>query len=394
MTKFLPILLLAASFAAPARAQEEARKIGPVSVTPNFHTEELFDSNIYLSNTPRTNDVINKSGAGVDFGLSTNSGRDTVKLGYDATAIQYDRHPKANDAVHQTASLDLGCTTPSDWTFKAGDTALDTTDPAASEIVTRARRFQNNANLSVERKSEKLSFGIDASDTLHDYSNDTLSLQLDRSEYRAGAHVGYPIGAKTTAVLRYQYTGIAYRNGNTNFKDSTGNDVTLGVDGQIAPKIKGNVDVGVTQRAYSRNVTGLKNGFSTLGYGAGLTWMPGERTTVGLNGSRGFGESIFSTNRFYTTTVVGLGLGQKIGDKWSVSLATNYERDDYPESTTSGSFTGHRRDDNFQYRVGVGYDVTESIKLEAYDLYRSRSTNFSGFDYVDTQAGANLKILF
>lgn len=395
MTKNTLIALTLLGFGLSTAQAAGNLKLGPFSAKPFIQSEEKHDDNIYLSDSGKIDSWINNTSVGIGLGAKIKD-RHSLDLGYRADILSYSERPKTNNATHQLANLGLTFNSPKGCVLKLTDSFMDTTDPAASNLIDRERRIQNDAALAYSRKPESgLGYGFDVAHTLHDYESSALSASLDRQEYKAGLGVSYPLGGKTRAALGYRYSSIVYEDGDTNLKDNTGHEATLGVDGQISSKVTGQVTAGYTTRSYKDEVAGLRNSFATGSYGLKLDWAFAERTSLAIGGKRGYGESTFGTNRFYTMTSADLAFVQQVLDKVTLTALGTYERDKYPEPTTVGAKTDQREDDIYQAGFNVDYALQQHLKFGLSFLHRARNSNFAGsFDYQDNIAGASVKLSF
>ncbi len=234
------------------------------------------------------------------------------------------------------------------------------------------------------------------------YLGPAIARLLNRYEQSAGGHVGYMVQPKTKAYVSYHrsvthYTITRDRVANEQDKNSKAHDFGVGVTGQIAPKVKGRIEGGLTYREYdeapiggvtriSRNTTALVN----------LTYQPSDRTDIILNAVRRLQESVSGSNRFYISNTVSLDWKHKLPRKFSVGLNGAYGQDKYPDTqlVVTGA-RGDRRDDLYQVGGWIEYDIQQWLSTGISHIFRERNSTFSGeFNYQVQQTAWNVALKF
>ncbi len=237
---------------------------GQLALHPYYRISEVYDSNIFLVPHDLPSGQV---GGGIasswitknELGLETNlpwHHVNNLSLGYDFESDVYSTMPSINNTIDQAAHADFTSARASQgMTYKAGDQYINTTDPAFSELVQRARRWENRVYVEADYLPThgRLTWGVNADDEMDKYLDATLGAGLNRYQEDMGFNVGYMIEPKTNAyisytrgIIHYTVNPIAGVPDNNNKSDT----VAVGVKGQMTPKITGQVEVGYTYREY------------------------------------------------------------------------------------------------------------------------------------------------
>ena len=384
---------------------------GQLALHPNYRLTEVYDSNIYLVPRDQPGSVV---GGGVrgswitknELGLEAElpwRNLHNLKAGYGVEAHNYTTDAKANDTVNQTAHLDYAYAGAYGLTFRAGDSYLNTTDQAFSQLVDRNRRWSNTAYVALDydQKNGNMAGGVDASHTVNKYLGDSIGRQLNRYSQRAGFNVGYKVQPQTKVYASYHRSLTHYSVGRAvgeQDKNSKAHEFGLGVAGVVAPKVTGRAEAGLSYREYDEApVGGVTRLTRNMTVTTDLTWKPQDRTDVILSLSRGLQESISASNRFYISNSAILDIKHRLPRKFSVGVNLAYGLDKYPDTQFIGTTgaRGDRRDDNYQGGAWVEYDIQQWLSTGHSYVFRERNSTFSRqFNYQDQQTAWNLALKF
>ncbi len=169
-----------------------------------------------------------------------------------------------------------------------------------------------------------------------------------------------------------------------------GNSYIAGVNGQIAPKVKGTAQISYDQRNYDENLAGAEKDVDLCGYLLSVTYNPTTQNAVIFSGERKMQETLYGANRYYVSTEVSMELKQKIYKKWEVSVLVAYENMNYPVSVNSIE----RNDDLFKVIPCVEYNFTDKFSAGVWYQFRDRQSNVDNEDYTSNKAGASIKLQF
>ena len=343
-----------------------------------------YDDNIYLTNTGKKDSFIDTVKAGVSYeGQIPNS---SLKL--DASAIggynMYTEDFEKNSYADALAAVEV-----SNQNIKVGDRFLFTSDPANSELTQRAKRLNNNAYASyITSKDKMFSIGVKVSDVFDRYFKARWA-GLNRNRINAGVGAYYNISSKTSLLLEYTYTDIQYHSNFNN--NSQGGTVALGVEGQIAPKVKGEAKATYNYRDYDHSLAGYDNYADLFGYSVALSWKPTTQNEIRLSGDRTFEETLYTNNRYFVSTGVNLVASQKIMKKFTASLALGYANLAYQKAVDNKK----RKDDVYTVRPQVDYQFKDWLSAGVWYQFRKRASNVSDdLEYDSNKVGAFVKAIF
>ncbi|MBI3565947.1 MAG: outer membrane beta-barrel protein, partial [Elusimicrobia bacterium] len=345
-------LVVALAAAVPASAG--SLMLGPAILHPSYGLETRYEDNIYR--VPRDQNHTAVSGGGVrgswiianDLGLKVEAPVDEankLNFGYGATFENYTTQSKANDAINQRADAS--------WDYAGSKTKaslydryVNTHDPQFNPngtvingaLVTREARWGNNAGYKMEYfLGDKFFFGGDVDAGINRYldrSGGAASLAnlLNTSVVTFGAKAGYMIGAKTKAYGAVHRVITHYTEGTRqdNHRDT---NVDFGVDGELAPKLKGTVQTGFIYQKYDKdsanpNRATIGRHWSVL---TKLDYKPTEQCQFVLTANRGTADSATTSARYFVTSGFTLAYNHTFTEKVKAGVFGGAQWDKYSE---------------------------------------------------------------
>ena len=375
--------------AANAGAVQNIKFGSTLDINPMASISQSYDNNIYLTKSAPKSAWINRTGLGVDF-VNRIGSRLDLTGGYTAEFISYSHSPRANDATHQLANLAVEARLPREVVVNLKDNYMLTTDQASSDLTRRVLRVQNTSEADVVAPLRgRFGFNLSAQHIYNNYL--ATNPELDRQEILAGGDITYKLQPKTKLLLGYRYGTLSYKEAAAETGNSYYNNLDIGITGSIAPKLTGTVKAGAQFRKYPNRISNASDSSTTAGYSAQLVWKPAELTDVIFYGKRGNVETKYNNSRYYTSTVGDITLSREVR-KIKAGLGFNYESTSYSEKT---QLTGRTRvDTNISLRLTADYNVQKWLKAGAGYVYKSRTSNETGFEYTDSVIGLNLKGIF
>lgn len=344
-----------------------------------------YDDNIYLTNTNTKDSFINTTRVGVNYEGQIPGSSLKVDLnavgGYHFFTEDNDKNAYADAFV--TAEMYNN-------NFTFGDKFIFTSDPANSELTQRAKRLNNRVYASYITSKEKMfSVGVKVSDVFDRYFKSKYQ-NLNRNRINLGAGVYYNISSKTSLLAEYTFTDIDYQTNNNN--NSNGGIVALGVEGQIAPKVKGTAKATYNYRNYDHNLAGYDNYADLFGYEAALSWQPTTQNEIRLSGERIFEETVYTNNRYFISSGVSLYASQKVMEKFTLALTLGYDNLRYQKANTDGV---KRSDDVYTVRPEVNYQFKEWLSAGIWYQFRKRASNAGDYnEYDSNKTGIFVKAVF
>jgi hypothetical protein len=414
MTK--PLNVLAVLLAAvPASAGNI--KLAGVGVNPYYGFETRYEDNIYRVPRNINNHAVSGGGVRGSWILANNLGlrleapigeAHKVKALYDVTFENYTTQSKANDAINQKAGVGYEFKG-AKLAAKLSDDYVNTQDPAFNpngtvvngSLVSRERRWQNTLAGEAEYTlADKFFAGVDAQTDRKQYLNRSggaasLANTLNTSEQTFGVKGGYKVAPKTKVFLAVHRTLLHYTE-ETRQDNHRDWDFDLGVEGKLAPKLKGLVQGGFAYQQFDKDGANptrerISRHFQTL---VKLDYAVTEKGTFVLAANRASNDSSTTGSRYFVSAGANLAYNHKFG-KLSAGVNGGVQIDRYSDNITQGAETKTRRDDNYTVGAKTDYKIKEWASVGASYLHNARFSTFSRqFNYRDNITAVNAKLSF
>lgn len=374
---------------------------GALALAPYYRFTELYDTNIYLAPRDQPTGAVNggvRSSwiTGNDLGLEASlpwRHVGEVRAGYDLDALLYGTQPGLNNAIDQAAHLDLTRAAGHSLTFKAGDRYENTSDQAFSELTRRARRWMNRAAFSADYAppSGFLTAGVDADHRTDKYLDPGLAALLNRYQDDAGFNVGYKVGEWTKAYASYHRQIIHFTVNpapGVPDKDSKSHSAAAGLSGALTAKISGRIEGGLMYREYdAAPLSGAPRVVRAPTVSTELTYRYDENVKAVLGLSRYLEVSVDPANPFYYSNNASLDVTRRMRRKFTAGLGLAAGKNQYS--------SGGRRDDLYQGRVSLDYDLESWLATGVSYTFRERaSTQSAQFDYADQLTAWNVELRY
>jgi hypothetical protein len=202
----------------------------------------------------------------------------------------------------------------------------------------------------------------------------------DRQSMRASLTGGYQFKTDKRAFVTVSWDETEYdeefdRSGY--HRDSSGFSISGGLDFTITNLLTGDVSLGYFEREYDDpelpNVDGI-------GFGAGLTWLPTQLTTVRLNVASSVEDSASPTASGYFRTLYTVRVDHELLRNLQLTGRLSYTDSDY--ETVLDAPAGSRTNDKV-YRAGLGlnYFINRWMWVGATYDYQYLSTNVANDGY-------------
>lgn len=402
-------------------------KLGPVSISPYYGITTAYESNIYAVPKDQANGA--RQGGGVLSSMITNnnfganfklpvSGMHSFDGGMDFTSVLYSKQAKTNDYIGFGGKLGYNYKGPMGISGRLSDSYNNTADAAFSELAgQRSQRWANTIGASVGYNPDggHLVAGGSFDHTTDKYV-DGLSFGplLNRYTQTFGVTGGYKVQPKTKVYLGYRRQIIHYtgRSAGVNGGDKNNKShfFDLGVEGQIAPKLTGNIQAGYQLKDYdqAQSFAITKTGFAVRDAqrkaytqawvaSSNLTWKPMERCTWMLALSRSLNESTYGSNRYSISNNANLSVSHVFPHKLTGRIKAGVQIDKYPEAfnATIDAPVNNRRDDTYTQGAGVGYKLQDWIDLGLdYGHTKRSSISSDQFNYESHVTMLSAKLTF
>ncbi len=373
----------------------------PFELHPYASYSEAYDSNIYL--LPQAiSSWIQTLGAGVRA-LGSYADKHRFDLSYDLAdrIYSYSKDSGAGNQPIQELNGIYRYKAPSGLGLRLQDDYLNTIDPANTELTGLRRRWDNlaRAEAAYEPEERRVALGVDAQELRRKYvAEDPAQRQLlDRYVQLVGGRLGWQAQPKTVAYVAYHRELIHYTDRPDPSRDSKGNLVDFGLEGDLMHDLTGTAQVGLVERRYdgppapgqgsdTRNFTSLIS----------LNYQRRERTRSVLKVSRSLEESGYNVNQYYIATGGTLAITHDFPWKLSGTISGGYEVDKYPTTTLLGPLAFNRLDQNYSAGADLALPIGDHWRVAASYLYRARFSRglSEQFNYRDHLTAGTVTVTF
>jgi len=209
----------------------------------------------------------------------------------------------------------------------------------------------------------------------------------DLANYTVGVDAIYVYSPKLKALA-----GVAWGESWTthrafNRRNPGGDDTryTLGFEGELAPKVTGEIRVGVQDRSFATAGFGDE---SALFLSSRLTWAAAQKTVWNLRANQGL--NVTAADQSSKNFDASLSLTQELAERVSLEGSVGYTRANY--SAFGGA--GARRDHGANARLRVNYALNENASFDASAGIRDNSSSLATSDYQQFNFGAGFTYRF
>jgi hypothetical protein len=370
----------------PAAALDLGQWVPGLRLSPFLSQRVDYESNVFQTPSHEQDDVIFKTIPG--FLADYTFGPHSASVGYRAEILNY-LDLTTQDTTHHIAVGQLSLDYPR-LLVNLRDDFTQTSDPPGTELTGRVLSKTNVLKPEAEyRLTSRFSTGLAYAWTWVRFDERSVSEDIDRDEHLVAASVFWKFVPRADLVLSYAYGWTSFARSSD--RDYTRHLVTLGVRGDLTPKLASSFRMGVLVRDPDRSD---HPGYTGLAFGGDFTYRPTERTTIVLLADRSPQESTFLTTDFYVTTNATLTAQHQLLPKLSVGARVGGGANDYSTKQTVGTKTDWRYDTFVAAGANAEYSLQPWLRLGFEYLWSSRDSNFSPFEFVDNVVTGRLTFQF
>lgn len=353
-----------------------------------------YDSNIFVSN-PEINPAtgLRRSKRDVDDYIATA----TAELRYvrDAGVVTFDAGAGVN-ALGFANHSDQNTLDPY-LDARLGYAPTDKTDARVALSYRRNSIANEQVNVRTESNdlqldgqiqhlpSEKLGFRVTGSVLNNDYTTPGYS---DIQSYTLGLYAVHAYSPKLKLLA-----GVAASDWSTdaptarNSIDTTDWRYSVSAEGELSPKVNGEVSVGYTQR--NSDTVGLKD-TGALYLNSRVAWTAAEKTIFTLNAGQNL--TLSAANQSVRAFLTSLAVNHTLTEKLAFSGSVGYERSNYTGAALLGS--GSRRDTAYTLRARLSYALSDATSADVSTGYRDSNSTSAISDYERFNFGAGVSVRF
>jgi hypothetical protein len=380
-------MAVAVGLASPAAALDLGQWVPGLKLSPFLSERVDYETNIFQTPSNSQSDVIFKTIPG--FVADYTFGPHALSAGYRAEILNYARLTN-QDTVHHIMATQLRLDFPRLF-VNVRDDFIRTSDPPGTELTGRILSTTNILKPEAEyRWTGRLSTGLNYTWTRVRFDDPAIGDLIDRDEHAIGASVFWKVLPRADIALGYTYARDEFTVATD--RDFARHFVTVGVRGDITPKLSSTFRIGVELREPDH--PSVQPRATLLTMGGQWVYKPTERTTITLVTDRSTQESTFGTTVFYTTTNAFLTAQHQLLPKLLVGARLGGGMNDYSTKQTLGDKTDFRRDTFLAAGAQADYALQPWLRLGVEYLRTSRDSNFPAFRFVDERITGRVTLQF
>jgi len=377
-------------------AQGGRIRFNNLKLIPGITLQEVYDDNIYLGSGSNNTTEAEESdlithfmpSVGLDYNLHE---RGNVSFHYLGDLANYNDNDK-NDWQTHKGEFNVNYQAPGGIILDINTIYTDTEDPYGNLELYRI-------GLKTERQSNDLKAKIAYSfgnrfqilayynyykqdyDLLRDYTQD-----WDITEFGAGFQMR--LLPKTWGFFRYYFGERDYFTHRGNVTESNDSDfdwkrVNLGVTWETGAKFEGELNFGYQLIDYVNAVDAQGdryNGKDTWIAATSITYSTTPTLGLALRLTRALRETGSGDNEYFEDTGIGINMKKLIRSKFILNAGGVYNINDYNLPVTRP-----REDDRYNVNIGLDYLIRDWLTAAVGYRYEKKDSNYSEYDYTDTQ---------
>ncbi len=383
---WLAAIVVSLGMAREARAELTT---GHFTLLPEMGVQEVYRSNIYLTESGRKSDFITIATPGL--GLRYARGKNLFEVNYRVGFLNFARYSTNNYQDHRAGGV-LRLVAPVGLEFTLDDRFTRSTLERA-QLVTRQRPFHyNNLNARLGYAFADR-WRAEARYTREDQAFDS---SLDRyAEYSNNVYAGslyYRFLPRVSGLVEYDYLIRNYVTSKTS--NSSSNLAYLGLAFDPAGKLKGTLKAGYGWKSYDLHVPGRDNDPRSWIMGAELVDDFDSRTSLTVNVIRTFADDFDTGNASFVDTLSSAPLQHFFTGKIGGLAGVAYRVADYLDRQAEPG-TGalkYRFDRIWTLQGGGFYNIRKWLQTRLEYQYQDKNSNFNEYSYIEHRV--MLKLLF
>lgn len=309
-----------------------------------------------------------------------------------ANILRYGDNTSENVAdwsVGANGKLDVRRTTAataSVWTGKLHERRSSQNSPGNIGEPVTFDQFHAEGGLAIEPNHLRLFVGIGYD--RYDFDATPLvgggflnNRDRDRDELRLRARISLEVSegylAFVEAIRDHRSFDTAIDRTGVN-RDSDGSILNAGLEFRMAEVLHGEAFVGYLDRQFGAPLQDV----SGLNYGASLKWLATPLTTVSLNASRAFDDTIVAGSTVISNKTLGIAIDHELRRNVIIQAGVTH---------IDGDFVGSPRNDtDIEAHIGATYLIDSNLRATAGYEHRERDSNAAGAGYSEDTVNVGL----
>lgn len=357
------------------------RQWGPFSLYPRVSGQAVYDDNVTISSTKKTDDLTwNLSPALlVEMGDREGGTGRILTLDYTPRIQIFTENDQFNTVDHL---VNLAGRWPFSRLTLGFIQSYDDSSGAAVDVGTRVKRYSYQTGLTSHYEiDEKASFDVNARQTILEYDENLIgSYEVSNDDW-----FNYQLSSKITGGLgaTFGYLEPADSSGQTYER------ALLRLQYPASARINLSASGGVEVRQYGHGVPQQVGPIFSLGG----VYSPRDGTTFQLSGDVGNQNSAALAGQNYTTTTVSLSAQQQFLSRFTASLMGSYGLSDYTAAVEG--VQANRQDHFYTVRAAIDTTITPRWAVGVFYMYRkNEQTGQGNYGFQNNQIGLHSSYSF
>ena len=367
-------------------------RLGSFVLRPSLTVSEIYDSNVFASETRVVNDFITEINP--NLVVESDWANHSIRLEADLEQNLYASQTNEDGTewtIIGSARLDVLTDTQITVGFLYGSLREDRGTPDAVGAAAEPTEFSEmGASLSLAQRFNRLSMEVSANYTELDFDDTPLigggfddNDDRDRSVLEIAVQVGYELVAETVVFLRGTYNvrdfdqevPIVLAD-----RDSDGYELVVGTSFELGTLATGEVFAGYREQSFEDPAFAA---VSSVAYGATVDWYVTPLTTLRFRADNTIEDTTSGGASSFERQSVRVGLDHEFLRNLVASLDLEYAQENFQGSA--------REDQTYGVEVGIDYLINRAFSVGLFYGYDERDSNFVGGSFSRNVAGIRVK---
>jgi hypothetical protein len=346
-------------------------KLGDAEVSPYGQIKVQYDDNVFWDTDNEKDDIIVTLTPGIG-----------LKLPFQDNYLKFDYHADINrfmdyssqDATNHFTSGELNLNW-NDITINFHDNFSRSFERPSIEDVTRVKRDDNKAGISIGVQKERLGIQVGYDNFIRNYRSDPVYEPFDRTEHLYSLMLTHQTFPKTKLLFEYDFGQIRYDNSSQS--DSDYHQFLVGATGDITRNTTATIKTGYQVRNYEDSST--KDFKSPVLYGD-LIHKFSDKNYLKLAFLQTAYESTYGANNYYKVQNISGTFDHYFKSKLLGFITGLYQTNSYPKDVTFEGETKKRKDNYYSMGAGLKYYMRTWLSFTLQAEHIIVDSNMSSLD--------------
>ncbi len=367
-------------------------RVGSFVLRPSMTVSEVYDSNVFASDTGEVSDFVTEINPNVVFESDWANHSLTFEADLEQSLHASEDSEDATDwTVGVSGRVDVLTHTQLRAGVLYGSLTEDRGEPediGAAAEPTDYSSFEVSAG--VTQRFNRLSVDVGAEYTDLDFDDTPLigggvdeNDDRDRTLLEVVVEVGYELVADTVVFLRGTYNERDYDLDTPAVavnRDSDGYEVVAGASFELGSLATGSVFAGFQEQSFDDPNFSPVSG---IAYGASVDWYVTPLTTVRFRADTAIEDTTSGGASAFESQTVGVGVDHEFLRNLVASVDLEYTEEDFASSA--------RKDEIYEVEVGIDYLIDQVFSIGVFAGYEERDSSIAGDSFSREVVGVRLR---